>query len=399
VIEQLKNSTTGGESKEEGTIPYKEFLNMRFQPFVQERMMSKFENKVDYNLSESGVHPLTVDEFLDYKPGIIDKIRSTFLNYPYANGNPGLRENIAQMNNGASADNVLVTVGAIEANYNSIHSLLSPGDEIAIMLPNYLQIWGVAKNRGLKINEFHLSEKNGWALDIAELEAAVTPKTKLIAVCNPNNPTGKILTQEEMDAVVNCASKVGSWILSDEVYRGATRVTNDENPSFYGLYDKVLAIGSTSKAYGLPGLRLGWVVGPIDTVDEILARHEYNTLSTSMLSNVLAEIALSPDVRPKLLMRTRGYMRRGFPILEKWMNEHPNTFEMRPPDAAAIAFLRYKMDINSTEFVEKLMHEKSVLIVAGDHFGLDHFIRVSYGLPEDYLIPALDRIDDLMNEL
>jgi aspartate/methionine/tyrosine aminotransferase len=118
-----------------------------------------------------------------------------------------------------------------------------------------------------------------------------------------------------------------------------------------------------------------------------------------MLSNVLAEIALSPDVRPKLLMRTRGYIRRGFPILEKWMNEHPNAFEMRPPDAAAIAFLRYKMDINSTEFVERLMNEKSVLIVAGDHFGMDHFIRISYGLPEDYLISGLNRIDELMNEL
>jgi aspartate/methionine/tyrosine aminotransferase len=234
----------------------------------------------------------------------------------------------------------------------------------------------------------------------------LTPKTKLIAVCNPNNPTGRTLTEPEMDAIVACAERVGAWILSDEVYRGAVRVHGAagthgaaDNPSFYGRYDKVLAIGSMSKAYGLPGLRIGWIVGPSDTLDEIWARHEYVTISATMLSNKLAALALSPKVRPHIIQRTRDYIRRGFPVLEAWMAEHPGTFSYRAPDAAAIAFVRYHLDVNSSVLTERLRQEKSVLIVPGDHFGMDHFFRISFGLPHDYLVPALDRIHELIVEL
>ncbi len=296
-------------------------------------------------------------------------------------------------------NNVLVTVGAIEANYISIRTLMDADDEIVIMLPNYMQIWGIAKNHKLKVKSFHLKEKANWAPDIAELESVVTPKTKLIAICNPNNPTGRILSETEMDKIVACADKVGAWILADEVYRGATRTLDKENSSFYGRYDKVLAIGSMSKAYGLPGLRIGWVLGPENTLNDIWARHEYTTISASMISNKLAAIALSPEVRPRLLHRTRKFIRGGYPILKEWMDNHPNTFTHSPPDAAAIAFIRYHLDINSTELADRLRRDKSVLIVPGDHFGLDNFIRVSFGLPAEYLKPALDRMHELILEL
>ena len=137
----------------------------------------------------------------------------------------------------------------------------------------------------------------------------------------------------------------------------------------------------------------------METVDEIWARHEYTTLSATALANRLASIALSSEVRPRIVKRTRDYIRRGFPVLERWLNSHGNTFTLRPPDAAAIAFVRYQLDINSTEFVERLQQEKSVLIVPGDHFGLDRFLRISYGLPHDYLETALDRIHELVVEL
>ncbi len=371
----------------------------QFQPFLMERMMSEFEQDVDYNLSESGVHPILLKDLIDESPQLYEDILNTELNYPHVNGIPELRRNIANLYNGAKPDNVLVTVGAIEANYISIRTLLEPGDEIVIMLPNYMQIWGIAKNHKLEVKSFHLQEKANWAPDIAELESVVTTKTKLIAVCNPNNPTGRILSETEMNKIVDCADKVGAWILADEVYRGATRTSDKENSSFYGRYDKVLAIGSMSKAYGLPGLRIGWVLGPENTLNDIWARHEYTTISASMISNKLAAIALSPEVRPRLLNRTRKFIRGGYPILKEWMDNHPNTFTHSPPDAAAIAFIRYHLDINSTELADRLRRDKSVLIVPGDHFGLDNFIRVSFGLPAEYLKPALDRMHELILEL
>lgn len=370
-----------------------------FQPFLMERMMSKYEQDVQYNLSESGVHPMSLGELLGTDADHLSRLLSTPLNYPHVNGVPELRENIAALYDGASVDNVLVTVGAAEANYITTRTLLSVGDELVIMLPNYMQIWGIARNHGFLVKEFHLREDNGWAPDLDELNAAVTDNTRVIAVCNPDNPTGYIFTEAEMDAIVAAAERAGAWILADEVYSGAERLTDKQTPSFYGTYDKVIAIGSLSKAYGLPGLRIGWVVGPPDTVNDIWARHEYTTISATMLANKLAAIALSPGVRPRLIRRTRGYIRKGYHVLQQWMDSHEHTFSLTPPQAAAIAFIRYHLDINSTAFTERLRREKSVLIVPGDHFGMDHLVRVSFGLPHDYLAPALDRIHELIVEL
>jgi aspartate/methionine/tyrosine aminotransferase len=202
-----------------------------------------------------------------------------------------------------------------------------------------------------------------------------------------------------MEAIIRIAGKVGAWILADEVYSGAERMTDIQTPSFYGRYPKVIAVGSMSKAYGLPGLRLGWAVAPTDTLTEIWARHEYTTISATMLSNKLAELALSPEVRPRILQRTRSYIRQGFPVLQQWIDSHENAFSLTPPGAAAIAFVRYHLDINSTSFTERLRREKSTLIVPGDHFGMDHFVRISFGLPHDYLAAALDRIHELVVEI
>ena len=297
-----------------------------FEPFVMERMMSKFEQKVDYNLSESGVHPVLLSELLQDDPGYIDELLATDLNYPHVNGIPELRRNIARLYDGATPENVLVTVGAIEANYLTVRTLLSAGDEIVIMSPNYMQIWGIAKNHGLNVKTFNLLEDKGWAPDLDELEEKVSPESKMIAVCNPNNPTGRALTLEEMDRIVAIAESVGAWILADEVYAGAERETEEETPSFYGRYDKVIAMGSMSKAYGLPGLRVGWAVGPEETLDRLWARHEYVALSATMLSNKLTALALSPEVRPRIIARTRKYIRDGFPVLKGWLDSHEGVF-------------------------------------------------------------------------
>jgi aspartate/methionine/tyrosine aminotransferase len=211
-----------------------------------ERFMSKFEQEVDYNLSESGVHPMLLKELLSDAPEYMDHLMNTDLNYPYVNGTPELRENIAALYKGATRENVLVTVGAIEANYIATRTLLSAGDEIVIMLPNYMQIWGIAKNHGLRIRTFHLREDNGWGPDLDELNRAVTPETKMIAVCNPDNPTGYALPDAEMQTIVAAAERAGAWILADEVYSGAERTTDEQTPSFFGM-DHFVRI-----SFGLP---------------------------------------------------------------------------------------------------------------------------------------------------
>lgn len=370
-----------------------------FQPFEQERVMSKHEFAVDYNLSESGAHPISLRELIGEDPELLDQLLDTRLDYTDANGILPLRQNIAGIYPGATADDVLVTVGTVEANYNTIHTVCDPGDEIVVMLPNYLQAWGTAVNRGVQVKTFSLLESEGWAPDLEALSELVTPKTKLIAVCNPNNPTGRILTEGEMVAIVDIAKKADAWLLADEVYRGAERERDEDAPSFFGRYDKAICTASLSKAYGLPGLRLGWVLGDHDLLDQIWARHEYTTISASMLANKLAAYALRPDVRPRIIERTRGFVRRGFPVLKKWVEAQGDTLKLTEPDAAAVAFIKYRHNIGSVELAERIRTEKSALVVPGAHFGAEGFIRISYGLPEDYLQAGLDRVAEVLNTL
>jgi len=368
-----------------------------FYPFEMEKMMSVWETDVDYNISESGVHPMSLKELLGSEARVEDLL-DLELGYPHVNGIPLLRERIAALyGHGASPEGVLVTVGCAEALYITIQTVTSPGDDVAIMVPNYMHAWGTAKNLGLQIGEFHLRPDAGWALDVDELNSVVTDRTRLIAVCNPNNPTGYVMSETEMDAVVAAAERSGAWLLCDEVYSGGERTTETQTPSFWGRYDKVLALNSLSKAYALPGLRTGWVVGPPETVDDIWRRHEYTTLSVTMLANHLAAHALSPEVRPRILERTRSRVRRGWSILEAWIEEQG--WSATPPDAAAIAMVKYDMDVNSTTFVDRLIREKSTLIVPGDHFAMDGWLRLSFGPPEEYLKAGLGRIRELADQL
>jgi len=363
-----------------------------FIPFMLEREMSIWENKVEYNLSESGVHPMSTEELLNYDTRLIEEFLSTGLNYPQTNGLVELREQIANLYPGATPEGVVVTTGAAQANFTSLLTIMDPGEEIVVMLPNYMQIWGAAKNYGLQVKTFSLMEELDWGVDIDQLNRTVSNKTRLIAICNPNNPTGHIMSLEEREAVIQAADRVGAWILSDEVYAGAEHNSDESTPSLWGSYDRVLAIGSLSKAYALPGLRVGWVVAPEDLAGEIWARQDYITISATMLGNKLATHALSPAVRRRLLDRTRKYVRLGYDNFARWCEQHSDLFSLVPPQAAAIAFVRYNRQVNSSKLVKRLIEEQSTLVVPGDHFGLDHHLRISYGLPQDYVNEGLERI-------
>ncbi len=367
-------------------------MRENFYPFMLEREMSIWENQVEYNLSESGVHPMTTLELFAGDEQMIEQVLSTELNYPQTNGTLELREGIARLYPGARPENVVVTSGAAQANFTTLLTTLDPGDELLVMLPNYMQIWGAAKNLGIEVKTFSLREELGWSLDIDDLSRSITDKTRMIAICNPNNPTGHILSADERQAIVQAAGKVGAWILADEVYAGAEHNQDEITPSLWGDYERVFAIGSLSKAYALPGLRIGWVVAPGNMADEIWARQDYITISATMLGNKLAAYALSPEVHPRIISRTRDYVRRGYDNFAAWCQDRNELISHVPPQAAAIAFVRYNTDVNSSELVKRLIDEQSTLVVPGDHFGLDQHLRISYGLSDAYVNEGLERI-------
>jgi aspartate/methionine/tyrosine aminotransferase len=351
---------------------------VRFFPFELERWQSTWENRVRFNLSESGVHPLSIQELLGIAGASAVPLLEVRLGYSQSNGTDLLRQRIAALYPGASPEQVLVTTGSAEANFVACWRLLEPGDKVAMLLPNYLQIWGQAQNLGAQVRGFHLHASHGWEPLPEEIRAAIAPGTKLVVVTNPHNPTGHILSDESRRLILDRTREVGAWLLADEVYTGAER-DGKTTPSFWGSYDKLICVHGLSKAYGLPGLRIGWLVSSPEFVAESWARHDYTTIGPSGASDHLAAVALAPGVREKIIDRTRRILNSNYPVLEEWLKRFGDTFTWHPPQAGAICYVKYRQSVSALELVEKIRAERSVLLVPGDHFGMPQHIRFGFG--------------------
>jgi len=369
---------------------------MDIEVFELERTQSLWENTVDYNLTETGLHPYTLDELLtDEERAALMDVR---LGYGQTNGSIPLREAISALYPDTDADNIMVTSGSIEANFVACWTLLEPGDELVLMLPNYMQLWGAARAFGVDVKPFYLREDLGWQPDLDELRDLVGPNTRMIAVCNPNNPTGAVLSISAMDAIVEMAEEVGAWVYADEIYRGA-EFDGKETRTFYGRYERTIVTGGLSKAYALPGLRIGWLVGPHQEIADTWKRRDYTTITTPILSNEIATIALQPDRREGILSRNRAILNQNLPLISDWAASHGDLLSFRPPRAGGMVFFSYDLDINSTDLVERIRHEQSTFVVAGDCFGMDYRLRIGIGSESDYLKAGLDRVSQVLSDL
>lgn len=372
---------------------------MRFEPFAMERLQSIWEHQVAWNVSESGVEPLRVEELATSEAAREALLRQP-LAYTQTNGTIELRNHIAALYAGATVDHVQVTNGGSEANCIALLHLVDRGDEVVMMTPNYMQAAGLLHSIEATLVAWPLrvaAAGDRWEPDLPALESLVTPRTKGIVICTPNNPTGARLTDAELDAIGAVAARVGAWIISDEIYRGA-ELDAVESPSMWGRSDRVLITSGLSKAYGLPGLRIGWVAGPPSTIAELWGVHDYTTIAPGAVNDRLARIALSPEGRDRLLARTRGIIRTNYPVVRTWI-ETQRGFSHIPPEAGAIVFASYAHEINSTKLIDRLRTEQSVLVVPGDHFGMDGYLRIGFGSHPELLSGALARIGELMDRL
>jgi aspartate/methionine/tyrosine aminotransferase len=364
---------------------------MSFEPFAMERWQSTWENRVRYNLSESGVHPLTVGELLALSGTSADELTAVRLGYPQSNGTEPLRSAIAALYPGATPENVLVTSGSAEANFCVCWRFIEPGDRVAVVLPTYMQTWGLARTFGATITPIWLREDQAWQPDLTQLDAAIAPGTKLVIVTNPNNPTGAILSAQAVDHIVRRVGETGAWLLADEVYQGAEREASATR-TFWGRTERVVITGGLSKAYGLPGLRIGWCVAPPGLVAELWARKDYTTIGPGVISDLLATRALAAAVRARILERTRSILHANWRVLHRWLSAARDEFTFRAPDAGAICYVRYRSAVNSSELAERLRRVHDVLVVPGDQFNMDRFIRLGFGPPTTELEDALARV-------
>ncbi len=370
---------------------------MELQAFDMVRMQCLYEGDVDYDLSGCGVPSVSLGEVMDSD----DAVRAMLeleQGYPPTNGSPELRSAIAAMYERASADQVLVTNGASEANFMAAWRLLERGDEIVVIVPSYLQTWNLAVSWGMAVRSIPLKEELGWQFDPEDIKAAVTRKTKAVHVCNPNNPTGAVMASEQRKALIDAVKDSGAWLLADEVYVGA-ELGDSRTQSLWGHHERTLITNGLCKAYGMPGLRIGWLVGMPETLKELTCYHDYLTLTHSMLSDQIARKVLEPERRERILAKNQEVVRMSHRVFDDWNEAHGSALAHRSPEAGAMCFVRHPPRSNSLDLSERLRKERSVLVVPGGQLGMDGYIRIGTALPKDYLLRGLDRIDDLLRTL
>jgi aspartate/methionine/tyrosine aminotransferase len=370
---------------------------MKIETFEMERMQSTWENLVDYDLSESGVRPLTLRELMEMGFDL-ESFLDAPLGYSQSNGTLELREALTQFYPGATVDHIEVTNGTSEANYLVALSLIQPGDRFALEVPNYMQLWGIPRSLGADVSVFHLRLDQAWQPDWDEFDRAVTQGTRLVYISNPNNPTGAVLSPSGMTRIIERVEKTGAYLIADEVYRGA-EAAGPLSKSFWGMSDRVIVTSGLSKAWGIAGVRIGWIVGPKDLIATCWSQHDSLTICPSKLSDRVARIAVTPENREKCFARTREVVNTNLEIARDWVSSFHGFLEWREPQAGALALMKYHSDVPSVELCERVRTRQNTLIVPGKYLGIEGFVRIWLGGKPDYTREGLRRIAEELRPL
>lgn len=363
---------------------------MRIEVFAMERMQSTWENIVEYDMSESGVRPLTLRELTDLGFDL-EAFLDEPLGYSQSNGTVELRERIAALYPGATREHIEVTNGTSEANFLIALTEITAGDIVAMQVPNYMQMWGLARSLGAEVRTFRVRTESAWEPDWDEFERAVTSKTKLLYLSNPNNPTGSVLSRDAMQRIVERCDRTGTWLLADEVYLGA-ELEPPRTPSFWGMSDRVIVTSGLSKAYGIPGVRIGWLVGPPGLSADCWSQHDYITICPTKLSDRVARVAVEPRVRERCYARTSDILRENLAIVDAWVRGFAGRLTWTPPRAGAIGLVKYASDTPSAAIAERVRVNQSTLVVPGSYVGIEGHLRIWLGARQDFLREGLRRI-------
>jgi aspartate/methionine/tyrosine aminotransferase len=356
---------------------------VKVETFALERWMSTWEMNVEFDIAESGIYPMTTREIVELLPeaqraAALDEVLDLRLGYTEARGTAALRAIIAETYRATSPDEILVTTGAIEANYLLFNTLLDAGDHIVTIYPAYQQLYAVAQAIGCDVSLWKLREENQFRYDLDELERLVTPKTRLIVVNTPHNPTGAMLSAEQLQRVYDLAASVGAWLMCDEAYRWLDLPGGEPMaPPIRDYGDRGISVGTFSKPFGLPGLRIGWIAGPEEVVRACWAARDYISLSPGKLNDKLAQIALAN--RDRIIARNHAIVAANMAVAERWFAENADIVSWTPPRAGLLALLKYEVDIPSKELSDRLAGEYSVMLAPGSAFGFEGRLRIGVG--------------------
>jgi aspartate/methionine/tyrosine aminotransferase len=369
-------------------------LTMEIAPFAIEHFYARYEFAAEHMLSSSDCESWSIEQLLALEPDAPERLSALRLGYTEVRGSPELREAIAATYETIAPEDVLVLSCAEEAIFTVLHSLLRPGDHAVIETPCYGSALEVARSTGADVARWRRRFEDGWAYDVDALHGALRAGTRLLYVNTPHNPTGTQMPAAVFEAVADVARERDVALLSDEVYRELEHDPADRRPAACDVHPRGISLGSVSKTYGLPGLRLGWIA----TRDPQLLRAVealklYTTICSSAPSELLAAIAVRN--RGALIGRNLELVRRNLPLVAALVEARAELLSWVEPTAGPIAFPRVSPPADAASLCDELVEQASVLLLPGSVFGQPQHVRVGFGragLPE-----ALARFDEYLD--
>lgn len=368
---------------------------MKIKPFAVEEWMNAWEVGAKYNIAETCVDSISMNELFELtgedKTEFLNRLCARRLSYGDIEGLPEFRKGVCGLYKTLNIENIVPTHGASGANHHVFYSLISPGDRVVSIMPTYQQLYSIPESYGADVQILHLSKENNYLPDLEKLRRLVTPKTKMICINNPNNPTGALMSEQILREIVEIARSADAWILCDEVYRHLSQ-EDGWCPSIVDLYEKGISVSSMSKVFSLAGLRLGWIAThDMSVVKSCLSHRDYNLVSCGVFDEMLAAVALKH--RDKLLERSRKIVRENLQILDDWVGSEPHVSYVKPK-AGTTALVYYDLDISSYEFCEEMYKKTGAFVTPGDCFEVPHSMRIGYAYGKQDLIDGLKAISE-----
>ena len=372
---------------------------MEIREFGVEIWMNEFENDCRYNLAETCVESITIEQLLEFSgknESVLADLLPMKMTYGAIEGSQRLRRNICELYDKQSLENIIVTHGTISANALIYETLVSRGDHTISVLPTYQQHYSIPESIGADVSILPLREENQFLPDLDELKSLVRPDTRLIAINNPNNPTGSLMDQRMLLEIVDIARTCGAYLLCDEVYRGVDQAGDGFTPAIADLYEKGISTAGVSKVFSLAGLRLGWIAAPKDVIEAVSIHRDYNTISVGMINDYFGCMAL--EARDKILERSRRITRDNLKVLDDWVSDEPLISYVKPK-SATIALLKYNFDMPSRDFCVDLLNKTGVLFLPGSALDMEGYVRIGYANDVNILKEGLAKVSRYLREL
>ena len=372
---------------------------MHIKPFGIEMWMNEFEDHCKYNLAETCVKSMTIGELIEVSgknTKLSEELANMKLTYGEITGSKQLRKNIASLYKNQTTENVMVTHGAIGANSLVYNTLISKGDKVVSVLPTYQQHYSIPESLGAELSILKLKPEHKFLPDINELKQLIKPDTKLIALTNPNNPTGSLMDEALLLEIVDIARTCDAYIICDEVYRGTNQNDPEYGTSIVDIYDKGISTGSMSKTYSLAGLRLGWITASPDILKDVFIHRDYNTISVGVIDDYFALMAL--ENREKIALRNTTITRNNLEILDNWV-KNERFFSYVKPNAGTTALLKYEFNIPSREFCIQILKNTGVLFAPGSAMDMEGWVRIGYANDSKILAQGLTVLSTYLDKL